>query len=124
MPKKLSEVSSRHHVREMILDEEQPHTLAEFVEESMAHSIIPEGLPDGMSADEAALRFGGMNEVILRPLLGGNEHYFWGWFPECGMPVTTVGGEVLFTIFTDFIGGGIGHRLRIEPAALRLLGCD
>ena len=103
-----------------VLNEALPHTLAEFIEESMRHGIFPERLPEGIGAEEAGERFGAMSQVMLRPL-SPVGHYFYGFFPDGGKPVITDDGKLLFTIFTELMGGGIGHRLRIEPAARELL---
>lgn len=102
------------------MDENGHHTLADFVEESMKHRVIIEGLPEGITILEAAAKFRKMSHINLEPLLP-SEHYFSGWFPIEGTRVVTEAGDHLFTVFgTELIKLG-GFRLRIEPAALKLL---
>ena len=119
MPKKFA-IVDRFGAPIQVLDEQQPHTLPEFVEESLRYGIFPEGLPEGLLAEEAARRFKEMSQVKLKPVSYG-ENYFHGWSPAGGKPVVTDDGQPLFTIFAELRGGGIGYRLRIEPAGLALL---
>jgi hypothetical protein len=100
-------------------DENKPHTLADFVAESMKCGVVVEGLPEGVTPREAAAVFGQMSHVELKPLAYG-EHYFFGWFPIEGKKVETNDDAHLFTIIsTELLTKG--HRLIIEPAAKELL---
>ncbi len=110
-------MSKRPSGRYECLDETQPHTLADFIAESLRYAIYPEGLPDGMTPQEAATRFSAMNDIDLKPL-PVNAYYFCGWFPRDGHKVTTQAGVNLFSIIAVTAGE---FRLRIEPAAQELL---
>lgn len=100
--------------------EHRPHTLAEFIALSNKYSIIPEGLPEGISAALAAHRFGEMSNIMLKPL-PFQQHYFYGWFELCGRRIETENGDILFTLFGGDLIRARGYRLRIEPVALKLL---
>jgi hypothetical protein len=102
-----------------IMNEERAHTLAEFVDASMKHAIVPTNLPDGVSPDEAAAKLR-RPDVILKGL-GVNGHYFSGWFDPCGRRVRTAEGEVLFTLVPKLNGNGIVYRLTLSDVALRML---
>jgi len=103
----------------VVFDETKPHTLADFVAESMKYGISVEGLPEGIKANDAAEAFGKMRHIDLKPVCYG-EHYFYGWFPLEGKKVQTSGGVHLFTIISTELMTK-GHRLIIEPAAQELL---
>lgn len=102
-----------------VFDENKPHTLADFVTESMKYGICVEGLPAEVKPSDAAKIFGAMRHVDLKPVCIG-DHYFYGWFPAQGKKVQTVGGIHLFTIISTELMTK-GHRLIVESAALELL---
>lgn len=104
------------------LDASKPHTLADFVKESLYHGTFPEGLPEGMEPMEAAQLLQERTDIHLRPL-PVNDYYFHGWFENEGRRIETVEGIHLFTLVVGdmFKLGGIGFHLQFEDAARELL---
>jgi len=111
---------------EVLLNEHAPHTLAEFFAEVGRRGVFMEKLPRGCEAGMAGWRFSEMDQIVLKPL-DTNVHYFDDCFPENGKPVVTADEKLLFTLFPwtittiGLMGGLGGYRLKLEPAARKLL---
>ena len=93
--------------------------MTEFIAKSMNYGIVPEGLPESVSAIVAARKFGEMNDVRLKSL-EMNGHYFCGWFPEGGRKILTIDGKHLFTLIGPTTIPFL-YRLKIEPDGLELM---
>lgn len=94
---------------------QKPHSLADFIADSLTHPIFPKGLPEGMDPKKAAEMLGVMTDVPLHPLCPPESNWFCGWFPKSVRREDN--DEELFQITACC--GGFG--LELMPAALRLL---
>jgi len=99
-------------------NEQGPHTLADFVKESMEYTIKVDGLPPGVNPQEVAEKFSRLSNINLTPLPIPYGHYFYGWFSKQGRKICTTDGKHLFTLFGQEFPV---FRLRIEQEGLALL---
>ena len=94
--------------------EQGPHTLADFIQESLGVALYVQGLPEGIEPKDAAEKFGKMDNIQLKPYPFNATYFGAGWFPR---PVRKDDDTVLFTI----TGANKSFGLKVEPPALELL---
>ena len=98
------------------LNEQEPHSLADFIRFSDNFTIFPIGLPEGITPQEAHDKLILMEHIQMKPL-GYNLNYFWGWFQNGGNPIYSSDEKILFKIILT----GKGFELHFQPDAISLL---